>query len=133
MGCWGGGGGEGVGGLGEEEEVGSNTRAGFVSAKPESEWRETRLKEKQERNLSKYALFLLPVFIQPDVSFVLKLHLCRLLPLLPWACSEGSTGLKSNSNNAIRLRAVISKSCFKIHYCDLDSGPLMNSDDGDKW
>lgn len=87
MGCWGGGGGgEGVGGLGEEE-VGSNMRAGFVSAKPESEWRETRQKEKQERNLSKYARFFLPVFIQPDVSFPLSFtradscHCCHGLAL----------------------------------------------------
>lgn len=56
----------------------------------------------------------------PQFTFPLRARQTLAFPLLPWACSEGSTGLKSNFNTVIRLPAVISKSCFRFTACDLD-------------
>lgn len=60
--------------------------------------------------LSGYSLMTL----SPWFTFSLRARQTLALPLLPWAFSEGSTGLKSNFNTAIRLPAVISKSSFRF-------------------
>lgn len=78
MGWWGGGGGEGVGGWKEE---GSNTRAGFVSAKPESEWREMKWREKHDRKTGEKS-----IKICTDIMFSPCMPACSLMTLFPTVC-----------------------------------------------
>lgn len=112
MGCWG----------GAEED----TRAGFVSESAAVNGEDAKTdggeknKKKKGKKSIKICIDMFSPFLPADspetlspqwFHFPLRARQTLSVPPLPWACFEGSTGLKSNFNNPIvpesRFRSMV--------------------------